>query len=407
MKIIYIHQYFLTPDEGGAIRSYHLAKGMVDAGIEVEMITAHNEPRYDIRLIAGIKVHYLPVAYDNCFGFFKRVYSFLRFVRAAKLLIKKLPRPDFLYITSTPLTTGMIGRWAKRKLAIPYFFEVRDLWPEAPIQMGIVNSELLKRFLYRFERQIYQDASHLISLSPGIRESMERTCPNKPITIIPNFADPDFFDPSIVTDINRLDIVEEGEITVSYAGAIGHVNGLGSFLELVKVAKDRGVNCRFVLMGKGMASSEIAQEKERLGLDNLILKPFGDKHEVRKLLADSDFVYLSFLPHSILTTGSPNKFFDAIAMGKPIILNFKGWIYDIVLHSDIGIYHDNGSSDAVFDYIKKISDNPEVKVGIQKRSLELACNQFSRKKAVKALLDILTSKKSKVKKTSGAYTLTA
>ncbi len=407
MKIIYIHQYFSTPEEGGAIRSYHLAKGMVDAGIEVEMVTAHNEQTYDIRPIEGIKVHYLPISYDNRFGFFKRIYSFWSFVRAAKKLIKKLPRPDYLYISSTPLTTGMIGRWAKKEFAVPYFFEVRDLWPEAPIQMGAIKNRLLKKFLYRLERQIYQEAFHLIALSPGIGESMERTCPKKPITIIPNFSDPDFFDPAIVNVANRLYPIGKNQVTISYAGAIGPVNGLGAFLALAKAAKDKAINWEFILMGKGVELSEIIREKKRLGLDNLYLKSYGNKHEVRNLLGVSDFIYLSFLPHTVLTTSSPNKFFDAIAMGKPVILNFKGWIHDLVVQSDIGIYHEKNNAKAVFDYIQKVLDKPELKLVIQQRGRVLASTQFSKKQAVKVLLGVLKSKKLRRKKTSGVYTLTA
>lgn len=407
MKIIYIHQYFLTPEEGGAIRSYHLAKGMVDAGIEVEMITSHNEPTYDIRLIDGIKVHYLPISYDNRFGFIKRIYSFLSFVRAVKRLIKILPRPDYLYITSTPLTTGIIGRWAKRKLALPYFFEVRDLWPEAPVQMGVIRNWLIKKFLYRLERQIYQDAFHLVALSPGIGKSIERTCPKRSVTIIPNFSDPEFFNPMVVAEKMRIAPTGYDHITITYAGAVGPVNGLSAFLDLAKEAKDKGLNWKFVLMGKGVEMPEILRKKQRMGLDNLCLRPFGNKYEVRNLLAFSDFIYLSFLPHPVLTTSSPNKFFDAIAMGKPIILNFKGWIHDLVVQSDIGIYHEEGNTDVVFDYIDKVYHNQELRQAIQNRARTLACTQFSKKQAVKMLLGILKSKKSRRGKTSGVYTLTA
>ncbi|WP_158855814.1 glycosyltransferase family 4 protein [Lunatibacter salilacus] len=405
MKIIYIHQYFLTPEEGGAIRSYHLAKGLVDAGIEVEMITAHNERTYDIRLIEGIKVHYLPIQYDNNFGFLRRVYSFLSFERAAKQLVKKLPRPDYLYITSTPLTTGMIGRWAKRKFAIPYFFEVRDLWPEAPIQMGVIKNWAIKKILYRLECQIYRDAFHLVALSPGISESIERTFPNRPITIIPNFSDPEFFDPAIASEKTRIDGIASDKITISYAGAIGPVNGLGAFLDLAKAARDKGFNWQFVIMGKGGEMQKISREKERMELDNLYLRPFGNKYDVRELLAISDFIYLSFLPHPVLTTSSPNKFFDAIAMGKPIILNFKGWIHDLVVQSGIGIYHDDNNAETVLDYISKVYINRDINFAIKQRARTLACTQFSKKQALRVLIETLKSKKSK--KASGVYTLTA
>ena len=101
MRICYIHQYFKTPEEGGAIRSYHLAKGLVNAGHHVELITSANQDTYDQRWIEGIKVHYLPVKYDQSFGFLRRIWAFWRFVVKSKTLIKKLQRADLLYITST------------------------------------------------------------------------------------------------------------------------------------------------------------------------------------------------------------------------------------------------------------------------------------------------------------------
>jgi len=135
-KLLYIHQYFKTPQEGGAIRSYYLAKGLAEKGFEVMMITSHNETYYSERLVDGITVHYLPVPYRNEMGVFKRIYSFLKFVRQAKRLASRLEGIDKAYITSTPLTVGSIGLYLKKKKGIPFIFEVRDLWPKARIEMG-------------------------------------------------------------------------------------------------------------------------------------------------------------------------------------------------------------------------------------------------------------------------------
>ena len=195
MRLIYIHQYFRTPEQGGAVRSYHLAKGLVQAGIAVDMITAHNEPQYDQRWIDGIRVHYLPVAYDQSFGFLKRSKAFWNFVIEAKKLVKKLPRPDLLYITSTPLTTGWIGLWAKKRQALPYIFEIRDIWPEAPIQVGAIKNPLLKKLLYSLEKKIYDQALSLVALSPGIASHLRQTSPRREVALIPNFSDLDSFFP--------------------------------------------------------------------------------------------------------------------------------------------------------------------------------------------------------------------
>ena len=195
MKVIYIHQYFRTPEQGGAVRSYHLAKGLVQQGMEVEIITAHNQPSYDQRWIDGIKVHFLPVPYDQKFGFLRRTWAFLEFVKQSKSLLKKLSRPDLLYITSTPLTTGWIGLWAKRKMALPYIFEVRDLWPEAPIQVGAIKNPLLIRYLRGLEKKIYQEALSLVALSPGIATHLSQISPKQEVALIPNFSDLDRFFP--------------------------------------------------------------------------------------------------------------------------------------------------------------------------------------------------------------------
>ena len=139
MKIIYVHQLFKTPSEGGGIRSYYLAKELVENGHEVHMITTHNELNSKVS-IDGIQVHYLKVPYDNSFGFLRRLWAYGKFVLGARRKAKKIANADLAYVMTTPLTTGWIATWMKRKLGINYFFEVGDLWPDVPIEMGVIKN---------------------------------------------------------------------------------------------------------------------------------------------------------------------------------------------------------------------------------------------------------------------------
>jgi len=157
MKVLYIHQYFRTPEEGGAIRSYYLAKGMVDNGIKVELITSHNKPFAEVKYIEGIKVHYLPVFYDNNLGFIKRIFSFYKFMRLVAKKARSIKNIDICYATSTPLTIGVSALKIKKELKIPYYFEVRDLWPEAPVQMGIIKNRFIKSYLERLEKKVLKN----------------------------------------------------------------------------------------------------------------------------------------------------------------------------------------------------------------------------------------------------------
>lgn len=389
MNVIYIHQYFRTPDQGGAVRSYHLAKGLVEAGIGVEIITAHELPYYDQRRIDGIRVHYLPVNYDQKFGFLKRIWAFWQFVIKARKLVRKLPRPDLLYITSTPLSTGMIGLWAKKRLALSYIFEVRDLWPEAPIQVGAISNPIVKTFLYGLEKQIYDQALSLVALSPGIAAHLQKTSPKREVALIPNFSDLDTFfpmekNPKLVKELGL-----SNGLTIAYTGALGQVNAVEELLELAEMAQNQGKNWNFLIMGKGSHEENLKKTTDAKNLKNARFISFGSKEKVNEVLSLADFAWISFAHLPVLKTNSPNKFFDAIAAGKAILVNHKGWVFDLVHTHEIGISCLPGRMKSAFAKLEKLAENPEQIELMGRNSRKLAETFFSKEIAVSRLLEVI------------------
>lgn len=389
MRVIYIHQYFRTPEQGGAVRSYHLAKGLIEAGVEVELITAHSGNSYDQRWIDGIKVHYLPVDYDQKFGFVRRILAFLRFVSLSKNLLKKLSRPDLLYITSTPLTTGLIGLWAKKRLALPYIFEVRDLWPEAPIQVGAIMNPLLIRFLRNLEKKIYDQSLSLVALSPGMATHIKEVSPHRSVALIPNFSDLNQFFPKEKNQTLAQSLGLTSSLTIAYTGALGQVNAVEELLELAKMAKDRGKNWNFLIMGEGSHASLLRQKAESLRLSNTHFLPFGSKSQVNEVLSLADFAWISFAHHPVLKTNSPNKFFDAISAGKAILVNHKGWVHDLVKTHDLGISFLPGKWEKSFSRMEMLESQPEEVSKMGHRARKLADNQFAKELAVGRLIEVI------------------
>ncbi|WP_051315258.1 glycosyltransferase family 4 protein [Algoriphagus terrigena] len=392
MRLIYIHQYFRTPEQGGAVRSYHLARGLVQAGLAVDMITAHDGPGYDQRWIDGIRVHYLPVAYDQKFGFLKRVWAFWIFVIAAKRLVKKLPRPDLLYITSTPLTTGLVGLWAKRRLALPYIFEVRDLWPEAPIQVGAIRNPILKKLLYSLEKRIYDQALSLVALSPGIASHLRKTSPERAIALIPNFSDLDTFFPKEKNQLLTAQFGLKGGLTIAYTGALGQVNALEELLDLAEMAQKRQKNWNFLIMGAGSHAEKLKEIAQARALNRVRFIPFGSKNEVNDILNLADLAWISFAHLPVLKTNSPNKFFDALAAGKAILVNHKGWVYDLVKTHELGISCLPGKMEAAFAKLENLEQNPSELDRMGRNSRKLAESYFSRELAVSRLLEVVDPK---------------
>lgn len=389
MKILYIHQYFRTPEQGGAVRSYHLAKGLIDAGHTVELITGYAGKTYDQQWIDGIKVHFLPVAYDQKFSFWKRIWAFWTFVHQSKKLIQKISRPDLLFITSTPLSTGWIGLWAKRKLALPYIFEVRDLWPEAPIQVGAIRNPILINYLKKLEKRIYAQSMKLVALSPGIAAHLKKIASDKEVDLIPNFADLETFFPKEKNHalLNQLRL--NSGITIAYTGALGQVNAVDELVELAFLAQNRGKSWNFLIMGEGSEKSALIEKSRKLNLKNIHFLPFGPKQQVNEVLNLADWAWISFAHFPVLKTNSPNKFFDALAAGKPILVNHKGWVHELVKTHQIGISFLPGKWEGAFAKLENLEKESEKLLEIGKRSRLLAEQVFSKDQAVARLLEVI------------------
>lgn len=346
-----LHQHFNTPLTGGALRSYYLAKALVDRKIEVAVVTGYNGKKYKRENVEGIDVHYLPVPYDNKFGFWKRSFSFLRYNLGAIRLAGKVSNVKICYAISVPLTIGMVAYWIKVRHGIKYTFEVGDLWPDAPIQMGFVNNYFLKRFLYGLEEFIYRNASSVVGLSPAIKNSIEKRIPGKKVHLIPNMADTEFYFPAAKDDdlLGKLNVPRK--LTVSYIGAVGLANGLDYYVECARACQNASVPVHFILCGEGALLEYFKRIVSQLGLKNFSIVPFQDREGVRDVMNVTDVAFICYKPLPVLETGSPNKYFDGLAAGKMIAINFGGWIKDEIEDKGCGIYADPRFPT---DFVKKI-----------------------------------------------------
>lgn len=389
MKILYIHQYFKTPDEGGPIRSYYLAKGLVENGFDVELITAHNKPNKEIKVVDGITVHYLPVPYENDFGFNKRIMSFVRFMYKAVDEGIQIKDADICYATSTPLTIGLSAIKIKQKLGIPFFFEVRDLWPEAPFQMGAIKNPLLKKYALQMEERIYNEADKIIALSPGIGDSIKEKNENANIHFIPNMSDIDFFHPEEKIPYLEDEFNVSEKFVIGYFGAMGKANHLDYILENAQYFQRENLPVLFLIIGQGSEKSRLIERAREMDLTNVRFLPFVNKENLRIILNITDAAYISFAKKPILETNSPNKFFDALASGKLVITNTQGWLKDLVEKHHFGFYAD---PEKPYELAQKLSEFIKDKSKLsnyQHNARQMGESHFSKDLQIKRLIDLL------------------
>lgn len=388
MKVLFLHQHFNLPREGGALRSYFLAKALADNGDQPVVITSRGEKKYRFEIAEGIEIHYLPIPYDNRFGFWERSVSFLRYAWSATRLAGRIQHVRVCYAISVPLTVGLAAQAIRFFHKVPYIFEVGDLWPEAPIQMGFVKNYFLKRALFAMERSIYQGATSIVALSEKIKSDIETKVPDKKVHVISNMADTEFYRPEKKHADLEKKFGAESKFVVSYIGAIGLANGLQFFLECARASQESGLPVQFILCGDGAMTETLCQMAKDFNLNNLSFIPFRNRTGVREIMNVTDAIFVCYKPIPVLETGSPNKYFDGLAAGKLIAINFGGWIKDEIEDQQCGIYIDPANP---FNFVNEISSfiqDPGKLQQFQDKARSLAEVSYSR--------DVLSKKYLKV-----------
>ena len=399
MRVTYIHQYFTTPDQGGGTRSYEMGRRLVKMGHQVRMITTSRESGFGgwkVRAVEGIEVHELGVPYSNHMGNLRRIFAFLHFAVMASLRVTRLPA-DVIFATSTPLTVaipGIIGSTLRRR---PLVFEVRDLWPDVPIALGVLKFPVTKWLARALERLVYAKARHIVALAPGMRDDIvAKRVDQAKVSVIPNGCDLEMFepDPTARAQVNSWQpMLGDGPLVV-FAGTIGRANGLGYLVEVAAHMKALAPDVRFVVVGEGADRGRVEEQARTAGVlgSSMFFVGHVPKPVAAKWILASDVIVCLFTgPRVVWKDAVQNKFFDALAAGKPTASNFEGFQSVVARDADIGIIMDPKSSDQGAQQLFSLIRNQAWMAGVSQRSGKLATQRFSRDQLASELSEVLRS----------------
>ena len=389
MRVLYFHQHFTTPKDNGGTRSYELAKKLIEKGHKVTMVCGKTV-ELDLPIkksetiskgnIDGINVIQINLSYSNKDGLFKRAIGFLKFAFNGIKIINK-EKFDLVFATSTPLTAGIPALWMKifNKNSKKFIFEVRDLWPELPKALGLKNKFLLWGMKV-LESSSYNRSDGCIGLSPGICDGIHKTL-NKdiPVTMIPNGCDLDIFKP-LKNKKLELKGIDNSDFVAVFTGAHGIANGLEAVLDLaLELIKRKRKDIKIAFIGSGKLKDSLIERAESEGLNNCFFYDPVPKIELNKIVANANvgLMVLKNIPEFYYGT-SPNKFFDYISSGIPVVNNYPGWIADMINKYEIGEAVDPDNSLLFADAIEKLADNHILAKKYGKNARILAEKSFSR-----------------------------
>ena len=395
MHILIIHQAFASLEEPGGTRHYELARLLVAGGHRVTVIASPVSYITGARVPQpaapsaqpappGLTVLRAGVYEAHHRSFLHRMLAFFSFMLSSFWLGLGVRGVDLVWGTSPPIFQGVTA-WLLAKLKrLRFLFEVRDLWPEFAVAVGVLKNHTLIRLSEWLERMLYRGADCVVVNSPGFVEHV-RLRGARRIELVPNGADPSMFDASVDGGDFRRRHGFGDRFVALYAGAHGMSNDLQVVIEAARLLQDSGV--QVVLVGDGKEKPALISRA--VGLRNVTFLPSVPKRQMPEILAAADAGIAILKPIGAYKTTYPNKVFDYMAAARPVLLAIDGVIREVVEDAHCGLFVRPGDPRALADAIRLLAADRDLarRMGLDGKGY--LQQNFSRERIARLLMDVL------------------
>lgn len=406
MKILLINQVFVSPEEPGHSRHFEMGKFLRERGHELAIVASDLNYQTGQRIVErrglyaeqnfdGVRVlrSYMYPAIHR--SYFRRVIAFFSFMFSSIWTAMRVKDADLVMGTTPPIFQA-VSAWVVASLrGKPFLLEVRDLWPEFGISMGVLKNPLVIALSRWLEKFLYRRADHILVNSPAYRDYMlaKGVAENK-VTYIPYGTDVDMFNPSIDGSSVRRELGVDDKFVVLYAGALGQANDIDTLLRAAERLKQHD-KIRFVVFGDGKERVRLESLSRRMELNNVAFAGARPKKDMPLIVAAADACLAILQDIPAFRTTYPNKVFDYMAAGRASVIVIDGITRELIEASRGGVYVHPADDAMLARKILELSRNPaQVKeMGINAREY-LVKNLDRRDKLNETLglLELLTTK---------------
>lgn len=384
MHVLLIHQAYAGPRDPGGTRHHELATYLASRGhrttiiaSEVSYLTGTAVAAGDTEDTPGVRVIRLPGS-DLHRSFVARGTAFAQFGARALKTALSIPDVDVVWGTTPPLPQLLPAWLASLRARGGLVVEERDLWPEFAIGMGVLKPGAVTDAALAFKRWVYRRARRVIINSPGFLPFLRGYGVDEAkIHVVPNGVDPAPFDPELRGADHRAAWQADERFVVLYAGALGPANALEVVLDAA--AELRGTRALFVLVGDGKARPGLERMASDRGLDNVRFVAAVPKDQVPGVLAASDACLACLRDIPLFRTTYPNKVFDYMAAGRPVLLQIDGVIRQVVEEAHAGLFVAPGDARALAASVRQMMEHPEAAREMGRRGRKAVCERFDRR----------------------------
>jgi glycosyltransferase involved in cell wall biosynthesis len=402
MHLLIIHQAFASPDEPGGTRHYELARHLIELGHRVTIVASDlsyltgKRARTKRKLIARqelngvriLRVYTFPSLHRS---FFWRVVSFVTFMVTSVIGGFRAGSVDLVMGTSPPIFQAVSAWLVSLVRRRPFLLEVRDLWPEFAIDLGVLRNRMLIALSRRLEAFLYSRARRILVNSPAYRDYLvARGIPETKIRLIPNGSDPDMFNVQGKGERIREELGLNGQFVVSYTGALGLANDIPTILRAADRVRD-DPKIHFLLVGDGKERASLESLTATMKLSNVTFTGARPKFEMAEILAASDACLATLKDIPMFRTTYPNKVFDYMAASRPTILAIDGVIRRVMEAAQGGIVVSPGDDAAIAEAVRCLSENPAKREQMGRAARAYAVAHFNRHKQASEFVELLTA----------------
>src|SRR5829696_3880671 len=370
MKILLINQSFVSLDEPGHTRHLEMANFLHSKGHELVIVasdmnyqtgkrTVQTRGLFVEQMIDGIRI-LRAYSYPSLHrSYVWRIISFFSFMFSSVLTALYVKDVDLVMGTTPPIfqaVSAWIVSLIRRK---PFLLEVRDLWPEFGVSMGVLKNPIVIRLARWLEHFLYARATHILVNSPAYRTYMiGKGVPEKKVTFIPYGTDVDMFNPNVDGSSIRQKLGVEDKFVVLYAGAMGQANDIYTVLRAADRLRNESKIC-FVLFGDGKERPRIEAEALQRGLENVIFAGVYPKKQMPVVIASADLCLAILQDVPMFRTTYPNKVFDYMSTARPTVLVIDGVIREVIEASNGGVFVNPGNDELLAKTILDLSNDPQ------------------------------------------------
>jgi glycosyltransferase involved in cell wall biosynthesis len=362
-----IHQAFAAINEPGGTRHHEFARQLVRRGHRVTIIASQVSYLTGQTVADGgwlaHEVDEVGVEILRCRSysgwhrsFLHRMLSFLSFMVVSFWAGLRVTEVDLVWGTTPPIFQAVTARWIAGLKRKPFLLEVRDLWPSFAVAVGVLTNPLLIRLSEWLERGLYRRADRVVVNSPGFIEHV-RSRGAQQVGVIPNGVDLTMFDRKVKDQTLRRELGLPGGFLVIYAGAHGMSNDLETALKAAELLQNEE-DIQFVFLGDGKEKANLMSLAESMKLGNLHFLPSIPKDQIAAMLVQADAGLAILLAVDAYKTTYPNKVFDYMAAGLPVVLAIDGVIRQVVEDAEAGLFAQPGDPEAIAEAVMRLAADP-------------------------------------------------